>query len=67
MMSKKDREQARRQYFVISINAIFALNIQHAGTSPIIRPDSEGPVTAFLDTYRHKNRIIDTISPFKIS
>ena len=67
MMSKKDREQGIRQYFVILIYAYYALNAKLAGTDHITRPVSEEPALAVLDTYRHQKSNYWHNSPSKFS
>ena len=52
MMSKKDREQGIRQYFVILIYAHYALNKRHMERFHKLSPVPEEPVLAVLDTYR---------------
>ena len=54
MMSKKDREQGIRQYFVILIHAYYALNKRRMERFHKPSPVPEEPVLAVLDTYRHQ-------------
>lgn len=51
MMSKKDREQGIRQYFVILIYAYYTLNKKHMERFHKLSPVSEEPVLATFDTY----------------
>lgn len=54
MMSKKDREQGIRQYFVILIYAYYALNKRRMERFHKLSPVPKEPVLAVLDTYRHQ-------------
>lgn len=54
MMSKKDREQGIRQYFVILIYAYYALNKRCMERFHKFSPVPKEPVLAVLDTYRHQ-------------
>lgn len=54
MMSKKDREQGIRQYFVILIYAHYALNKKCMERFHKLSPVPEEPVLAVLDTFRHQ-------------
>lgn len=51
MMSKKDREQGIRQYFVILIYAYYALNKRHVERLHKLSPVPEEPALAAFDTY----------------
>lgn len=67
MMSKKDREQGIRQYFVILIYAYYALNKRHMERFHKLSPVPEEPVLAVLDTFRHQKSNYWHNSPSKFS
>lgn len=67
MMSKKDREQGIRQYFVILIYAYYALNKMYMERFHKFSPVPEEPVLAVLDTSRHQKSNYWHNSPSKFS